>query len=114
MISAINTLAPMAQAGPQQQSPIFFFGWMAIMIAIFYIIAIRPQKRREKERRTLIDNIKSGDRVIFCGGIIGNVTNIKDKTFTIKIAEKVKVEVTRSAVTDVLGKGEKPDDAKAA
>ncbi len=93
------------------QSPAFMFGWLALMILIFYFILIRPQQRREKERRALLSAVKSGDKVLFGGGLIGTVTNVSDKTFTIKVADKVKVDVVRGAVTQVLGKGEDvPDD----
>jgi preprotein translocase subunit YajC len=108
-------LLPIAMGGPggpdSQQSPAFMFGWLALMIMIFYFILIRPQQRREKERQALLKAVKSGDRVLFAGGMIGVVTNVSDKTFSIKIADKVKVDVVRGAVTQVLDKGaELPDD----
>lgn len=80
---------------------------MLIIFAIMYFMLIRPQQRREKERRQLVDNIKSGDKVLFSGGILGTVTNVKDTTFIIRIADNVKVEVARGGVTRVLDKGEK-------
>jgi preprotein translocase subunit YajC len=95
-------------AGGQQQSPAFMIGWLVLMVGIFYFMMIRPQQRREKERRALLDAVKSGDRVIFSGGMLGMVTNVKDKILVIKIAENVKVEVVRSAVAQVLGKDEEP------
>jgi len=95
--------------GPQQQqSPAFMFVWMGLMIAIFYFILIRPQQRREKERRKLLEEIKAGDRVVFGGGILGIVAGVKEKTFTIKVADNVRLEVARHAVTQVLPKGEAP------
>lgn len=108
----MTTLAMASPGGTeQQQSPMFMFGWLGLMILIFYFILIRPQQRREKERRALLSAIKSGDRVLFGGGLIGVVTHVTDKTFTIKMADKVKVEVVRGAVTQVLEKGgELPDD----
>ena len=102
-----------AQGQGQQQSPMFMFGWLGIMLVIFYFMLIRPQQKREQERKALLEAIKSGDRVLFGGGIIGIVTNVKDRTFTIKIADNVKIEVSRAAVTQVLEKGdqvpEKPE-----
>jgi len=100
---------PIAMGGggaETDQSPAFMFGWLALMILIFYFILIRPQQRREKERRALLEAVKSGDRVLFGGGVIGVVTNVGERTFTIKIADKVKVEVIRGAVTQVLDKSE--------
>ncbi len=59
----------------------------------------------------MLSAIKSGDRVLFGGGLIGMVTNVGEKTLTIRIAEKVKVEVVRGAVSQVLDKGEAlPED----
>ncbi len=104
------TMLAMGGGAAEEQSPMFMFGWLALMILIFYFILIRPQQRREKERRALLSAVKSGDKVLFGGGLIGVVTNVADKTFTIKVADKVKVDVVRSAVTQVLDKGEVPDE----
>ena len=81
---------------------------MVIIFAIFYFMLIRPQQRKEKERQKMIDQIKSGERVMFCGGMIGTVVNLKDVILVIKVADSVKVEVARGAVNRVLEKDEKP------
>jgi preprotein translocase subunit YajC len=104
-------MAPPAGGGESQQSPVFMFGWLGIMLAIFYFMLIRPQQRKEKARRALIESVKSGDRVLFGGGILGTVTNVKDKLLTVKIADKVKVEILRGAVSQVLDKDTLPDSA---
>jgi len=83
---------------------------MVIIFGIMYFMMIRPQQRKEKERRAMIDNLKSGTKVIFGGGILGTVTNVKDGTFVVKIADGVKIEIARGAVTRVLEKGEKPGE----
>jgi len=106
----INLAMAPQPAGGEQPSSTFFFGWIAIMIAIFYVMIIRPQRRREKERTDLLKNIKTGDRVLVSGGMIGIVSNVKDKTFMIKVAEKTKVEVLRGAVTQVLAAESLPAD----
>lgn len=80
---------------------------MVIFGLIFYFMMIRPQMRREKERKAMLEQVKSGERVLFSGGIIGTVTNIKDDTVIIKIADNVKIEVARGAIIKVLEKGEK-------
>ncbi len=111
----IGTMLAMAPAqGQEQQSPVFMIGWLGLMVVIFYFMLIRPQQRREKERRAMIESIKSGDRVLFSGGIVGMITNVKEKTFVIKIADGVKVEVLRAAVSRVLEKGEIPADEERA
>lgn len=112
MLHALTILAMGAPGGGEgaQQSPLFMPIWLAIMLALFYVMLIRPQRRREKERQELLSKIKSGDRVLFAGGLIGIVTNVKEKTYVVKVADKTKVEVVRSAVTQVLDKGELPAD----
>lgn len=104
---------PGGQGAQAEQGPGFWIGWFGLMLAIFYFIMIRPQQRKEKERQHLLSNIKNGDKVVFSGGIIGTVANTKENTFMIRIAEKVKIEVARGAVTQVLGKGDEPEEKPA-
>ena len=106
--------APAGGAGAPQQSGAFMFIWLGLMVALFYFMLIRPQKRREKERQALLEAVKTGDRVLFAGGLLGVVANVKEKTLIVKIADGVKVEIVRGAVSQVLDKGETPEpDAKA-
>lgn len=93
--------------GQGSGNPLQMFMPMIIIFGIFYFMLIRPQQRKEKERRALIDNVKTGDKVLFSGGIIGTITNTKDATVMIKIADGVKIEVARGAVAKVIDKGEK-------
>lgn len=104
--------APAGGESAQPQSGAFMFIWLGLMIALFYFMLIRPQKRREKERQALLSAVKTGDRVLFAGGFLGVVANVKDKTLVVKIADGVKVEIVRGAVSQVLDKGETPDGAE--
>ena len=92
--------------GGQQSSPVMMIGWLVIMVGLFYFMMIRPQQRKEKERRALIASVKSGDRVVFAGGLIGTVANVKETVLVVKVAENTKLEVLRSAVTRVIQKDE--------
>jgi preprotein translocase subunit YajC len=83
---------------------------MAFIIGIMYFMMIRPQQRKEKERRLMIENLKSGAKVIFGGGLVGTITNVKDTTFVIKMADNVKIEALRGSVSKVLEKGDKVED----
>ena len=104
--------APGGGAGQQGGNPLGMMAPMLIIFAIFYFMLIRPQQRKEKERLKMINEVKTGDRVLV-SGMIGTVSNVKDKTLVVKIADNVKVEVVRGAVSSVLDKGETPDaDAK--
>ncbi|HEY5653790.1 MAG TPA: preprotein translocase subunit YajC [Pontiella sp.] len=87
-------------------SPLQFPIMMVILFAIMYFMMIRPQKRREKERREMINSIKSGARVMLTSGIIGEVVNVKENTLIIRIAESTKIEVVRAAISQILEKGE--------
>ena len=88
---------------------------MAIIFAIFYFMLIRPQQRKEKERQKMINETKTGDRILFSGGIVGTVTNVRENSLVVKIADGVKIDVLRGAVSRVLAKDEKvnKDDGKA-
>ena len=113
-MNGIGFLAMMgAPAGGAQgaapQSSAFMFVWLGLMVALFYFMLIRPQKRREKERQALLGAVKTGDRVLFGGGFLGVVANVKEKTLVVKIADGVKVEIIRGAVSQVLDKGETPE-----
>lgn len=112
MLNLMQTIAmaPAGGEGGQGQSPVFMIVWLGLMIAIFYFILIRPQQRREKERKAMLSAVKTGDRVLFGGGIIGMIANVKEKTLMVKIADNVKIEVSKGAVTQVLEKGEAPSD----
>lgn len=104
----VLTMADLFSGGDAQNGGIM--GWlpmMLIFIGIFYFMLIRPQQRKEKEHRQLIDNIKSGERIMFSGGILGTVTNVKEGVFVVKIADNVKIEIARGAVIKVLEKGDK-------
>lgn len=103
-LAPFHSILAMGGGEQSQQSPLFMIGWFAIMIALFYFMLLRPQQRKEKQRRDMIAALKSGDRVVFGGGFIGIVANIKEHTLVIKIADNTKVEVVKGAVTRVLGK----------
>ena len=76
---------------------------MIIIFAIFYFLLIRPQQKKAKEHRAMIDQLKTGDRVITSGGIYGKVTNVKDpETITLEIADKVRVKCVRANVSVLM------------
>ncbi|MDF7797936.1 preprotein translocase subunit YajC [Pontiellaceae bacterium B1224] len=100
--------APAATTG--QSSPFGMIGMMAILFAIMYFMMIRPQKRKEKERKEMINAVKSGERVLLTSGIIGEIVNVKESTLVVRIAENTKIECVRAAISQVLEKGETPDE----
>ena len=96
MMSFLAMAAPQGEAG--QGSPFGMMVPMLFIFAIFYFMLIRPQQRKEKERKKLINELKTGERVMFSGGIIGTVTNVKDAVFVIKIADGVKIVPSLASV----------------
>ncbi|MBE3573877.1 MAG: preprotein translocase subunit YajC [Firmicutes bacterium] len=74
----------------------------AIVFVIFYFLIIRPQQKEQKKRQAMLDALKKGQRVITVGGIFGEITDVKEDTLTLRIADKVEVKTTRSAVSQVL------------
>lgn len=79
---------------------------MILIFGIFYFMMIRPQQRKEKERQRQISELRAGQRVAFAGGFIGKVTECKEHTFMIEIANGVIVEVVRGAITKTLSEDE--------
>ncbi|MEN6330812.1 MAG: preprotein translocase subunit YajC [Smithella sp.] len=81
---------------------------MVIIFGIFYFLIIRPQQKKQKELKAMIDNLAYGDTVITTGGIYGKVSGIADAVITLEIADKVKIKVTRSAIGAVTQKAGAP------
>ncbi len=99
----INTaFAQAADAGSQGGGAFSSIIMMLVIFAIFYFILIRPQQKKMKEHKKMIEELKKGDRIVTAGGIYGVVENATPNTLTVKIAEGVKVKVTRSSVGTVL------------
>ncbi len=84
---------------------------MLIIFAIFYFLMIKPQQRKEKERRQMIADLRAGARVVFAGGLIGTIVEAKETTFKIEIAGDVVIEVARNAVQG-LAVEDKPAEEK--
>ena len=114
MINEMIIVANAAPAASPEASPFQFPIMMLILFAIMYFLMIRPQKRREKERKEMLDNVQSGSRVLLTSGIIGQVTNVKENTVVIRIAENTKVEAVRAAISQILEKDEIPTELDAA
>jgi len=85
-------------AGP---SPVSMLLPIVGMLAIFYFLLIRPQQKRQKEMQKMIAALKKGDRVVTASGLYGTVVGMRDDVLVLKIAENVKVEMLKSAVTAV-------------
>ena len=74
---------------------------MVLIIAVFYLLLIRPQQKRQRDLQETIAQLKAGDRIVTTGGVIGTITSVKDTSFLIRSAEKSILEIARSAVAGV-------------
>jgi preprotein translocase subunit YajC len=78
-----------------------------MIVAIMYVIVLRPQQKRAKEHQELIKNLRRGDTVVTSGGLVGKVTKVvDDEQIEIEVADGVRVRQVRSMVTGVRAKGE--------
>lgn len=82
-------------------SPLVGFLPVVLIIVIFYLLIYRPMKTRQKNHEKLITDLKTGDKVITSGGIHGVVAGIQDHTFTVKVADQVKITVSKSSIASL-------------
>ena len=71
---------------------------MVLFLGAMYFFMIAPQRKRQKQHEQMLNELKAGDEIVTIGGIYGKITNKTDKTFTVKIADSVKIEVRKDAV----------------
>jgi preprotein translocase subunit YajC len=103
MGSILGQCGPAAEGGGTS-SPWSGIWMIALIFIIFYFLLIRPQQKKQKEHQKLMDSLTKGDRVVTSGGIYGTVVGVKEGIVVLKIAEEVKIEIAKSAVTAVIDK----------
>ncbi|SNS25520.1 protein translocase subunit yajC [Humidesulfovibrio mexicanus] len=86
--------------GGAQGNPLGAFVPLILMFAIFYFLLIRPQQKKAKQHKEMINNLKIGDRIVTNGGLYGTIVRMKDATVIVEIADKVQVEMLRNTVAD--------------
>ena len=75
------------------------------MFAIFYFLLIRPQQKKAKEHKNMVEALNKGDEIITNGGLVGKITEVDESFLTCKVADNVEVKVQRHAIMSVLPKG---------
>ena len=88
-------------------------GFFLPLIALFllmYAIIIRPQQRQQKQRKQMVAAVERGDQVVTSGGIHGRVTGVADDVLTVEIAERVRIKLNRSAVTNRVPAGKDKEE----
>ena len=94
-----------AEAGAGQADGTMTIVMMVLFAVVFYFLLIRPQSKRAKEHKTMIDAIQKGDEVVTNGGIIGKVSKITDGFIVLNVAQGVEIKFQKHAVTASLPKG---------
>jgi preprotein translocase subunit YajC len=104
--SAFAQTAPAAAAaGGDMQSSLMSMLPLLLMFVVLYFVMIRPQMKKQKEHKAMIDALAKGDEIITAGGFLGKVSKLGDSFLSIEIANGVEVQMQRSAVVQVLPKG---------
>ncbi len=99
----------LAQCSPQGGeggggSPLSGLWMIALIFVIFYFLLIRPQQKKQKQHRNMLGSVKKGDRVVTSGGLYGTVIGVKENIVVLKIADDVKVEFAKSAISSIASK----------
>ena len=102
--SACAQTAP-AAAGGDMQSTLMNMLPILVMFGVLYLVMIRPQMKKQKEHKSMIESIVKGDEVVTAGGFLGRVSKLGDAFISVELATGVEVQMQRSAVVQVLPKG---------
>jgi preprotein translocase subunit YajC len=102
LISQAYAQAPAAGAG---DAGLMGFLPIILMFVLLYFLMIRPQMKRAKEHKSMVDGLNKGDEVITAGGILGKITAVSDAYVTVEIAPNTEVSLQKAAVQTLLPKG---------
>jgi preprotein translocase subunit YajC len=94
-----------AQDAPGQAGTLELILPLLLMFAIFYFLLIRPQQKKAKEHKGMVESLNKGDEIITNGGLLAKITDVDDNFLTCQISSNVEVKIQRFAVTSVLPKG---------
>jgi len=103
--SAFAQTAPAAAAGGDIQSSLMSMLPIVLMFVVLYFIMIRPQMKKQKEHRAMVEALAKGDEVVTAGGLLGRVSSLNENFVGVEIASGVEVQLQRQAVVQVLPKG---------
>ena len=94
-----------AAAGGISESSLMSMLPLVLMFVVLYFIMIRPQMKRQKETKSMLEALAKGDEVVTTGGLIGRVTKLGESMLTLEVANNVELQLQRGAVVQVLPKG---------
>ncbi len=100
-----NAYAQAPAATPDAGSSLMSMLPLVLMFVVLYFVMIRPQMKRQKEHKAMMDSVSKGDEVVAAGGLLGKVTKVAETILTIEVSTGVEVQCQRSSVVQVLPKG---------
>jgi preprotein translocase subunit YajC len=100
-----NAFAQAPAAAPAGGSSLMSMLPLALMFVVLYFVMIRPQMKKQKEHKAMIDAIAKGDEVVTTGGLLGKITKVGDIYLSLEVANGIEVQCQRGAVIQVLPKG---------
>ncbi|MBU6467156.1 preprotein translocase subunit YajC [Simplicispira hankyongi] len=103
--SAFAQTAPAAAAGGDMMSTLTGMLPLVLMFIVLYFVMIRPQMKRQKEHRAMVEAVAKGDEVVIGGGMLGRITRLSEQYLHVEIASGVEVQVQRASLVQVLPKG---------
>lgn len=102
---AMAEAAPAAAGAAQQPGMLEALFPFVVLFIVFYFLLIRPQSKRAKEHKKMVEALSKGDEVITQGGVYGKITAVAEEAVTIEVADNVEIRLQRAAVASVLPKG---------
>jgi len=103
--------APIGDNAPEWAKALNTMLFPVLIFVVFYFMLIRPQQKKQKDTQKMLESLRSGDKIVTTGGILGTVTNVKEKTVVVRIADNVKVEMLRSAIQTVTQRTNEDDQS---
>lgn len=100
-----DAMATASQSPAAQQEGSFSLIMVAAIFVLFYLMLIRPQNKRAKEHKELMNKLQKGDEIVTSGGILGKISSLDDQVIKVTIADGVEVCIQRGSVSSVLPKG---------
>jgi len=101
----ISSAFAQTAAGGDAPSALMSFLPLVLMFGVLYLVMIRPQMKRQKEHKAMVEALAKGDEVVTAGGLLGKVTKAGESYLSVEVADGVEVQIQRSAVNQVLPKG---------
>ena len=105
----LQTAAPASSGTGQLVTTFVTFG---LVILVFYFLIIRPQGKKQKETKKMLESIQKGDKIVTIGGIHGTIQSVKDSSVIVRVDENTKLEFSRSAISSVQRGDEKATDSE--